>query len=257
MTGSRPDFVLSATEFDLLRGDFGLGRSPFPLDVPSVGATFEERAVLTKEVYRDLSHRGLAAGGRLDAELEELLRLLFRPEVSVDAVGHHEWTIRAMVGADKSAAVLGEVGGDQVWLTGIRPAYLASAITSVLPAADPGPGRAVSVRDDVLAKAVNSDDDMDDPFGGDLDDRTSLIRAGMSAQDAETLTKLADNRLAGGQFGVSLGEWRSPTLVNWFDTRQGRYLMVSEDSWISIVPADHARLESRVERVLSSVSTME
>lgn len=257
MMGGRPDFVLSATEFDLLCGDFGLGRSPFPLVVPSVGATFEERSGLTDSVYRDLSDRGLASGGRLDADLEALLRLLFRPEVSVDVVGHHEWSIRAMACADKRTAVLGEVGGDQVWLTGIRPAHLATAITSVLPAADPGPGRSVSVRDEVLAKAVYAEDDMDDPFGGDLDDRTSLVRAGMPAQDAETLTELANRRVAGGQFGVSRGEWRSPTLVNWFDTCEGRYLMVSDDSWISIVPTDHARLESRVERVLASVSTMD
>ncbi len=252
----RPDFVLSASEFDLLCGELGVGRVPFPLEVPSVGATVEERAALTDEVYRDLADRGLATGGQLDAELEGLLRLLSRHEVSVDAVGHVEGPMRAIVAADQRAGVLGEIVADQVWLTGIRPTALASSIVGVLPTADPGPGRAMSVPQEPLAAVLNTDEDEvdDDPFGGDLDDRTALTRAGLPAQDAEALVELASSRLAGGQFGVSRGALRSSTLVTWFDTHQGRYLVVSEGSWLSFAPADNGRIENRVATLLSTVS---
>jgi hypothetical protein len=254
MTDS-PDFVVSTAEFDLLYGDLELGRVPFPLDVPSIGATVEQRVELTGEMYRGLADRGLAAGHRVDAGLERLLRLLSRHDVSVDAVGHIQQPLRAVAATDGRDGVLGEVVADQVWLTEIRPTALAMAIVGVLPANEPGPVRAMSVPYQPLAQVVSSDDDDfgDDPFGGDLDDQTALTRAGLPAQDAAALTELASGRVAGGQFGVSHGSSRISTLVTWFDTYQGRYLMVSENSWLSIAPADNKRIENRVGDVLSTV----
>lgn len=251
----RPDFVVSAAEFDLLLEDLGVDQAPFPLDVPSVGATVEERGELTTGMYRELAARGLAAGGRVDAELARLLRLLSSHDVSVDAVGHFQRPVRALVAADRRAGVLVEVVADQVGLTGIRPTEMAGAIVGVLPAADAGPGRSMAVAHEHVASAVNADDELDfDPFGGDLDDRTALTRAGIPAEDAEALVELASTRVAGGQFGASCGARRSSTLVTWFDTSQGRYLMVSENSWLSIAPADNKRIESRVAQLLSTVN---
>lgn len=43
------------------------------------------------------------------------------------------------------------------------------------------------------------------------------------------------------------------TLVTWFDTHQRRYLLVSNDSWLSITPSDNQRIEHRVANVLSKV----
>ena len=57
----------------------------------------------------------------------------------------------------------------------------------------------------------------------------------------------------GGQFGVSRGSERASTLVTWFDTHQGRYLMVSQGAWLSISPADNRRIEHRLAEVLSKL----
>ncbi|MCI2415797.1 ESX secretion-associated protein EspG [Saccharopolyspora sp. K220] len=250
----KPDFTLSATEFDLLYSGLGGGQVPFPLDVPSVGATVEERARLTEEMYRNLANRGLAVGNRLDADLADLLRLLVEPEISVDAVGYLERPLRALAASSRRAAVLAEMVGDQLLLTGIRPTALASSIIDVLPENEPGPARAMSIPQQPLARVLDQDDDFnDDPFGGDIDDETALIRAGLPAKDAAALLEFAGTRVAGGQFGVSRGSHRASTLVTWFDTPQGRYLMVSEDSWLSVAPAGQQRIADRVAAVLSTV----
>lgn len=255
---SDPDFVLSACEFDLVSGSLGLGRASFPLRVPSVGATMEERAELTGEVYRELAARDLASGDRLDDELEGLLRLLGSNVFSVDVVGVADGPLRAVTAVNGRAGVLAVLAGDQVWLRGFRPRALASVAVGVLVPADPGRGRGFTVRKESLEKVVNHDGDFgDDPFGGGLDDRTALLRTGMPAADVDALLELAANRRAGGQIGVSRGVTRAATLLTWLDTHQGRYLVVNEGEWLSITPADHSRIEQRVAEVLSTMDFMD
>ncbi|WP_243789597.1 ESX secretion-associated protein EspG [Saccharopolyspora gloriosae] len=251
---SNPECVLSAYEFDLVAGSLGMRRAPYPLRVPSIGATMEERAELTGEVYRKLAARDLVSGDRLDDELEGLLRLLGDHEFSVDVVGVADGPLRALAAVNGRAGVLAVLADDQVRLQGFRPRALASVAVGVLAPADPGRGRGFTVRKESLEKVANDDDDFgDDPFGGDLDDRTALLRTGMSAEDVDALLELATNRRAGGQIGVSRGATRAATLVTWFDTHQGRYLMVNQGEWLSIMPADHSRIEQRVADVLSTM----
>ncbi|GAA3362434.1 ESX secretion-associated protein EspG [Saccharopolyspora gregorii] len=251
------DFVLSAVEFDLVSGALDLGRAPYPLRVPSIGATGGERAARTAAAFRALAERGLATGDRLDAELEGLLRLLAVHEISVDVVGHVGGTIRALAAADRRSGVLAVLDGDRLSLRGFRPGALAAVVAGVLPPADPGKGRSLTVRQEVLAKAADEDDPGDDPFGGDLDEHTALVRAGVSEQDAAALVELAENRRGGGQLGVRRGGARARTLISWLDTAQGRYLLIGERGWLSIMPAEPGRVEQRLGKVLSTVDFAE
>ncbi|GLY66743.1 ESX secretion-associated protein EspG [Amycolatopsis taiwanensis] len=249
MTG--PDFALSTEEFDILWGQLGFDRMPYPLDVPRTGRTMEERAELTTEVYRGLRERGLATGNRIDPDLEALLRLLASYHVAIDAVGHLGHPFRALVAADRTTGVLAVLTGGELWLTQIRRTALAMAIVGVLPEAAAGPGRSISVPYQAIAEAA---DPPMDAYGDPVDEHEVLTEAGLSPSDADLLVELADQRRAGGQFGVSAGpRERMSTLVTWFDTDRGRYLMVNEDSWVSIGPADNARIEQRVASVLSEV----
>ncbi|GAB2792205.1 ESX secretion-associated protein EspG [Amycolatopsis magusensis] len=249
-----PDFVLSAHEFDIVWGELDLGRMPYPLDVPSTGRTLEQRAQLAAEVYRELGDRGLARGQRVDADLEALLLVLAHYDVAVDAIGHIGYPVRALAAARGANAVLAVLAGGELWLREIRPTALARSIVEVLPDGNAGPGQAMSLPYQALAEAAEPQEDEDDPYGGDLDERIVLSRAGVSRNDAGALLELANNRRAGGQLGVTIGGRRTerlPTLVTWFDTHQGRYLMVREDSWLSIAPADNERIEQRVATVLA------
>jgi hypothetical protein len=252
-----PDFVLSAREFDILWDGLGLGPKPYPLDVPSVGRTVAERAEAAEQVYRDLAERGLVTGREPDERLAGQLRLLARHDVSVDAVGHIDGPLRAVAAGDGQHGVLAAFGEDQLWLVGIRPTALAASIVAVLPTNQAGPGRSLSVPYQAMAAAVKPTT-YDDPHAfASTDDehaRITMVKAGLSTRDAAELAELAGNRQAGGQFGVSHRQRRSPVVVTWFDTLRGRYLGVRDGEWVSFTPADNDRLTARIDRTLNEVT---
>jgi hypothetical protein len=250
-----PEFLLSTREFEVLWQTLRLGRIPYPLDVPSEGDTERERKALQDSTLAGLRDRGLAG----DARLEELLRVLDDHEVSVDAVAGLDRTVRALAASNGTEAVLAVIDGDHVGLGEIRPTGLAREIVRVLPDGEAGPGSALSVRLETLQQAValqeaEQDEESEDPWGAaddELDDRQALLRAGLSAQDARQLDELASNRVAGGQFGVTHGRHRADVVINWFDTHQGRYLMVRSDGWLSLSPTDNDRIATRIDAVLA------
>ncbi|MGW6441976.1 ESX secretion-associated protein EspG [Lentzea sp. NPDC055074] len=250
-----PEYLLSTREFEVLWQTLRLGRMPYPLDVPSEGATEQAVKALQAKTIEGLRRRGVAD----DARLEDLLRLLGDHEVSVDAVAGLDRTVRALAAASGSDAVLAVIDGDNVGLSQIRPTALAREIVRVLPEGVAGPGSALSVRLETLQQAValqeaEQEEDSEDPWGAadeELDDREALLKAGLSAQDARQMDELAQSRVAGGQFGVTHGRHRADVVINWFDTHQGRYLMVRSDGWLSLSPTDNDRIATRIDAVLA------
>ncbi|RDI34962.1 ESX secretion-associated protein EspG [Lentzea flaviverrucosa] len=248
-----PEFLLSPREFDVLWHDLRLGRVPYPLDVPNEGATEQERRVLVTETMDDLRSRGLVDNHRL----EDFLRLLADHKVSVDAVAGLDRTVRALAVSNGERAALAIIDDDRVGLLEIRETGIAREIVKVLPDAVPGPGTAVNVRvqslqDAVALKEAEEATAGDDLFGdGKVDDEDALQQAGLSAQDAKQFGELASNRVAGGQFGVTQDRQRSGVVINWFDTHQGRYLMVNSDGWLSLSPTDNDRIATRIDAVLA------
>lgn len=247
-----PEFLLSPREFDVLWHELRLGRMPYPLDVPSEGDTEQDRRVLREKTLDELRARGLAD----DQRLADHLRLLDEHDVSVDAVAGLDRTVRALAVSNGERAVLAIIDDDRVGLLAIRETGIAREIVRVLPDGEPGPGTAVNVRVETLQDAIALQEaeqqDDSDPWGdGEIDDRQALQQAGLSAQDARQFDELAANRVAGGQFGVTLGKQRSGVVINWFDTHQGRYLMVNSDGWLSLSPTDNDRIATRIDAVLA------
>jgi hypothetical protein len=242
------DYQLSTREFDFLWEHLELGRMPYPMDVPSNGATLEERAEMRAETM---------AGLRFDSRLADLLRVLAVPTVSVDTVGFGDGPIRGLAATDGNLGVLVAIGGDTLSFAAIRPTALARSIVEVLPDGEAGPGHAISVPHQAMQRAADGEDD--DPFG-DGDEREILVSNGVNGEDATMLVELADRRIRGGQFGVTTtsratsvragARTRAKTMITWFDTAEGRYLMVHDGTWISIAPADAGRIAHRVEELI-------
>jgi EspG family len=249
-----PLFVLTPRQLDVLWHELELGRLPYPLDVPSVGATAEERGRLRAEVLAEL--------GGVSARLANLLRLLADHDVAVDAVAHFGRPVRALAASDHQHGVLAVIDSGAVGLTEIRPTALARSIVEVLPENTSGPGTTHTFRLETLRRAVALHEDQEhggDPWGNDeLDERAALVKAGLPAEDAKAVAELAAHRLAGGQFGLSYSESgavrRAPTLITWFDTPQGRYLMVHDNQWLSIASTDNDRIGARIAAELSTVA---
>jgi hypothetical protein len=251
---------LSTAEFDVLWSHLGLGQMPYPLAVLSVGFLPEERARVVEQAWAGLAKDGLARGTEVDDDLAAMLRLLAQPAISVDALGDIGAPLRALAVRDGNAAALAVLTGEGLSLRPIRPTSLASSITSLLPDAGPGPGHAFTFPQGVLrAVLADGDDDDDDPFFGG-DEHDVLVRAGMSVGDARLLAELVDSRRYGGQFGINTrrrsrgGMDRGPTLVTWFDTPAGRYLVVREQEWVSVTPTGTDRIATRIDQLLANAA---
>jgi len=246
-------FQLTAGQLDVLWHHLGLGRLPYPLDVPSVGATMADRERLRDEVLARLA----------DPRLGELLRLLAGHEVAVDAIAHVGRPVRALATSDRRRAVLAVLDGGVVGLTEIRPTALAKSVVDLLPDNVSGPGAPRTLRVETLHRAVAMYEDRADhgadPWGNDeLDERGALVKAGLPSAEAKAVVELAAGRVAGGQFGLSWSSGgfagtRAPILITWFDTHQGRYLMVRDGHWLSIASTDRERITARIAAVLSTV----
>lgn len=237
-----PDFALSSYEFDFLWGALGLGRKPYPLQVPPTSRVPERRVELAAEVYRELADRGLVSADVIDAGLESLLRLVGDHRVSVNAVAHIGYQVRALAAADEANGVLAVLAGGELWLTGIRPAELASAIVGVLPAAEPGSGVPISL-------PVPAAGDVSDVFG-DL----VLEPEVLAASEAAALTELGALRRGGGRFGCStVGREPTSAVVGWFDTPHGRYLIGREGPRLSVRPAGSVLIEQCLTEALAAV----
>jgi hypothetical protein len=254
------DIFLTTAEFDVVWSHLGLGRMPYPLAVLSTGFLPEERAKVVEKAWADLATDELARGTDVADDLADQLRLLAQPAISVDALGDIGQPLRALAVRDGNAAALAILTDEGLTLRPIRPTALASSITSLLPDTGPGPGHAFTFPQGVLRAIVADDNDDDDDvfFGGD--DHDVLVRAGMSVGDARLLAELVDARRYGGQFGINTrrrsrgGMNREPTLVTWFDTPSGRYLVVREQDWVSVTPTGSDRIATRIDQLLANAA---
>jgi hypothetical protein len=189
------------------------------------------------------------------------LELLCGHRVAVDVVGlvGGAPATAVAVSGDK-AGLLAVRQGEEVRMTEIRPTAQVSALLGLLPPGKPGTAPAITVSYRAVERAAGEGASAeDDPFEDD-DERVTLTRAGVSTKDASTLTLLTRERIGGGQFGVTVPSgkpgrvYRSPRPVCWSDTTLGRYLVVREDDWLSISPADNNRIESRVTRLITETT---
>ncbi|MFD2420653.1 ESX secretion-associated protein EspG, partial [Amycolatopsis pigmentata] len=230
---SGPDFVLSTHEFDILWWALDFGRIPYPLEVPRIGRTPEQRAEFANEVYRELGDRGLMTGAAVDDGLVSALRLLTCYHVAVDVVGDIGYPVRALAAAGSECGVLAVLAGGELWLTRVSSTALAAAITGVLPRCAPGTGPEKSLPCAAFGEAG-------DPLG------EAIAAAG-----------LGGGRRRSGLFGASTGDHRrSVTPVVWVDTEEGRYVMARNGSALHVAPGDKAALERHVATILAEVSVV-
>lgn len=230
---SGPDFVLSTHEFDILWWALDLGRMPYPLEVPRIGRTPEQRVEFANEVYRELDDRGLMTGAAVDERLVAALRLLTRYHVAIDVVGDIGYPVRALAAATTESGVLAVLAGGELWLTVIAPTTLPGAIIGVLPTCAPGSGPEKSLPCGAFGEAG-------DPLG-----------------EAIAVAGLGGRQRTCGLFGASTGDHRrSATPVVWVDTEDGRYVMARDGSALRMAPGDTTSLERRIATILAEVSVV-
>lgn len=253
--------TLSTLEFDVLAEHLGIEAMPLVLKVPSPGRTRTERAELVGSAWDSLSARALGRPGRLDPELERMLRLLARPRCEVDGRLWFGRSIRVLAAGtgsgDSEQAVLAVKDGDTLTLRPAAATGLPREAVSRLPALRAGPGRSVTLRSaDLDAAAAEASDDIETL-------RTTLRRYGIRTDDAGTLTRMVGEVGARGQFGAAARDRRDRRIraahvVGFFDSPHGRYVQLrrespSGDPWSTVAPVDSRRLIGHVEELLAQV----
>lgn len=240
--------VLSHLEFDLLWEDLGTGELPYPLEVPSHGATMDDRDALGTEVLRELTAAGLADGEEVAPELEDLFGRLSHGVVSVDALVFRPQPWRVLATTRGTRGVLAVLNDREVALEPITD--LATAVMRVVGDAPAAPGEQLRMPRSVFSDAIDAY-----ARSGHAAMERELTRAGITGRATRSITTLVDSpRQATGQLAVSGPAGRSRVL-SWTDTAAGRYALTTEEStdteWVHLAPADTPWLTRYLTTLLS------
>jgi hypothetical protein len=140
---------LSHAAVDILWEDLGLGAVPTPFEIRSVGTTMDERAAIRRDVWLDLTERGLARRGRLEPEVEDRLSVLVRYNSAIGVFGvlDDEQVLRARVSGNGQFAVMAVQSPRKMHIEVVESHRLIASILGLLPATKPFPGRLVTVLD--------------------------------------------------------------------------------------------------------------
>lgn len=219
-------FELSLAATDLLWEEYRLGAPPALFEVPSVGATTDDRARIREIVHRTLPERAV-----------EALTLLARFDLAVEGVIVSEDPVTAFRAAtDGRTAVLAVKQDQTIEFTAHRPDGLVYAVLGLIGDAKPGPGRSVSYPDGAPPPPATEQGIM----------RPARPTAGSyGPQRRAAQDMLAKPRTKSGWFTV-LGRGRSGQLA-WFDTADGRYIAHRRPGpdgqpWATCAPADRSRV---------------
>jgi hypothetical protein len=246
-------FSLSLAAVDILLDQLGLGRAPVPFEVPHVGTTTEQRAMIRDAVLRDLTGRGLWQRGRLDADVELALATFVRGGLAITATGQldNDRLLFARVASNGQYAVLARKDENLLVFEDVRPTGIVPAIVDLLPLTPAAPGQSVTISRPA-APAQPRRDDAYDPFAG-VNAPRSGGGGGAQLRMIERVFEQPKKRI--GQFSAYVtgrdGKPAGLTPVAWFDTESGRWLMSSRfaadgQRWLTYAPADNARLAQQL-----------
>jgi hypothetical protein len=241
-----PWLRLSDSEFYLLWDAADLGEPPAALNLRHLGRTRAERDRLAGDASADLLEREL---GTVTKPIDELADVLL-------AIGHRELTLalgvawadgeyRAIAGrgAEGAAIVVAADGG--VSVRTLRPAALVDAVIDEVPPAQAGPGVTANVEwTDYLHACREGELDGTDGFTWVLRD------AGLRVPEARTIARAVADRNGAGQLDVGPRSGRPTDSISWVDTPDGRYVLRRRADWLSVIPADLAKLSQLINESL-------
>ncbi|MGA6166109.1 ESX secretion-associated protein EspG [Amycolatopsis magusensis] len=223
------EFWLPTTVIDVLGERFGTALVPPPFEVPYAGSTTGERQRVREKAWQQLRDARLAKGDKLDPDVENLLRVWYRPEVLITGRLNQEEgqrDIRYRAVSEHLAGVLSGQVGDQISFEACHADDLVAGLMRYLPHLGPVNLRPVAVTEQ--PKRVK-------PVEEDEIDPRDLI-------DAYGETEPADHRAAQaffswpvGRFGVfdlwvrgRDGRLNAQGGVQLFDTQGGRFVIIGE-----------------------------
>ena len=235
-------------ELDFLWEALGAADLPFPLTLKQHGETEGHRAALRRDTMTALAARNLVSmTGRLDAELEDVLTVLARPDTAIDSLflpeDDAEHTVAAWAGSIGDNAVVVVQNDQGIELRQVRADAMAGELVAMLPAERRGIETSVSLPADEFTIG-----------------RVRRSGASESEQHSRDIgyRLLADRNVRYGEFAVSARDplrgimVRTPVLT-WSDKSSGRYISYIRNGWRTIAPADAAMIRHQLGEMTADV----
>lgn len=253
-------FSLSLAAVDLMWEQLRLGTPVRIFEVPSVGATAQDRDRLRRIVFDDLASRDLAYRGRLDPRVEEALGTLSRFQVAIDAAAmldQHE-RLLARSAANGRSTVLARLRKQTITFDVLRPEALLAQTVGLIGDEKPGPGRSVTFPDVEPPRPVVRRSG-EEGFSGVFDERPTGGGYEVERRAAQTMWEKPRKRA--GMFTVygrdRLGREVSGPVLTWFDTEDGRYfghVRPGPDGkrWTTYAPGDAGRVAQQLAGLLDA-----
>ncbi|WP_165777508.1 ESX secretion-associated protein EspG [Amycolatopsis antarctica] len=238
-------------EFFLLWTALDLGELPVVLEVPHAGRTDSARAELIAEADGTLAARGLGTVADPARDLAGLLRTLDTSEVTVEL---EHAPLRRFAVAGPLGAAVATVEGTVVHLAPVRATALTDTVLAALPDTGAGPGGPANVHAEDYERAVEALEH--EGVDGFTD---ALHRAGVRAAEVNTLVRAVCHRTGGGSIAASVRtrggrRARTPAPVHWADTPEGRYALRRNGGWLTVTPADPARLRTMAAEMVADLT---
>lgn len=243
--------VLSLTEFDVAWEAAGLDETPWELDPPRPGRTWEERRGIVDAALATLAARGLVDDRRPVPRLAAMLTVLDRRELSVDVRVHGPTVVGAVAARRRGQAVLAVRHDGEIALADLSPTRLSPAVVDVLGPVAAARGRAVNVRASDVEAAITAAGE--DP--GALVDE--LVRRGVEPADAGTYVALHRDVDRHGMVGVCVGRRRAPWLIGLHRTSSGHVVRLRRPAGdgrdvVTVAPVDAAGLVRRIDELIAA-----
>ena len=238
-------------ELDFLWEALGGADLPFPLTLKQHGETEGHRSMLRRETMTALAARHLVSmTGRLDAELEDLLTVLARPETAIDSLflpeDGAEQAVAAWAGriGDNAVVVLQDEQG--IELRQVRADAMAGELVAMLPAERRGTETSVSL-----------------PVGEFTIGAVRRPAASESEQHSREIAYrlLTERNVRYGEFAVSARDPLHGTMVRtpvltWSDKPSGRYISYVRAGWRTIAPADAGMIRHQLGEMTAEVQRL-
>lgn len=257
MTATSTAVELTTEEYVVAWQHLRFGLVHWNLQPPGAAErTGEQRALAHRRAWDALRARRLADARQVDPELEDVLHLIARPAVELNARLDFAGRRCTVVGCARGEhAVLAELGEGGLSLRPVRATALPTALAQVVPDRPMGSGTAVSVPGQQLA-------DQQGLTGPEVE--STLLRGGTRADDAWRFRAMLQGpKLGGGKFGAARYDRHGARhvaefVVTYYDTQRGGYTIeqkrgVDRSRWFTIAPAVRPQLAQRLADLLDSI----
>jgi EspG family len=253
-------FECSFLELDVIGDALQLDVRPFPFEFPIHGDLIEDRVRLIGVVEQTLIAKGLIEGSRFADQVQDLLGVFARGRLAIATLGTVDGqTCCARAVTDDRIGVLATQRGQAIRFDPVTPPSLVRAILSLLPPAQPGPGRSVTITTEPPVARFRRPPQ---------DEEVAVLVTGQPHDSAGVQRAMAEEimrrpRLGSGYFVVTVrgrnGRETKPLTMNWLDTDSGRYVVIPTTSadgrtHVTYTPADQPRLEQGLSHLVRTLT---